>query len=352
MMKLRVLTLNMWHGLDGNSTIHMGPLEPGGRREKRLKSTIAALKDSGADIICLQEVNPAPDLSKDLSGDLGLTQIHTIDNSGIRLGKWGLPPPLFCGITTLADTNLNLNFIGEYQLSGPKVSYASDFFCFRIKETRMVLFGMLEESPWGRVLIGNYHLHHGIELTSDLKSKLNDFYRDKVITEIELKAAFDFCYAARDRRMRELDNLKTQIDRLSKEFRTDNILLAGDLNCSDESLEWKKVVSWGFVDCHTKANGSGDGFTWNSQLNKENHRYGQHFHFPWPIDQITEKIEAREKLRQVFLENEFRLRRIDYLFARGPISQAIRSTNLFADKPDNNGIFISDHFGVMTDFQV
>lgn len=351
-MKLRALTLNMWHGLDGNSSIHMGQLEPLGRRERRLTSTIASLKDSGADVVCLQEVNPAPILSKELSEKLGLTQIHTIDNGGLRLGNWGLPPPLFCGITTLADSNLNLNFLGEYQLSGPAISYASDFFCFRLKETRMVLFGMLEESPWGRVLIGNYHLHHGVELTGTLKSKLNDLYRDKIVSEIELKGAFDFCYAARDRRLRELDNLKNQIDRLCKEFRTDNILLAGDLNCSDESLEWKKVISWGFVDCHSKVNGSEGGFTWNSRLNTENHRYGQNFHFPWPIEQITEKVEAREQLRQAFLENEFRLRRIDYLFARGPISQAIRSTNLFAEKPDSHGMYISDHFGVITDFQV
>ncbi len=350
-MKLRVLTLNIWHGLDGNSSVNMGPLEPPGRREQRLEATIDALKTSGAHLICLQEVNPVPQLSSRLSTDLSLDQIHTIDNSGIRIGKWGLPPPLFCGITTLAHPSLYLSKVGAYQLSGPRVSYASDLFCFRIKETRMVVFGVLQETPWGPTLIGNYHLHHGIELTSDLKSKLNELYNKKIISEIELKGAFEFCYAARERRLRELDEMKKKLDALTSELGVQNILLAGDLNCSDESLEWKKVISWGFIDCHSQVNPGVGGFTWDSRMNIDNHRYGQNFHFPWPIDKITEKPQAREHLWQIFLENEFRLRRIDYLFARGPISQAVRATTMFGNSPINN-LFISDHFGVLSEFQV
>ncbi len=350
-MQMRVLSFNVWHGLDGNSTVNMGTLEPKGRPEDRWQATLEALKGSGAHLICLQEMNPAPRRSKEVASHLSYSQIHTIDNSGVRIGDWGLPGPLFSGITTLAKPELKLSFLGEYQLSGPRLSYASDFFCFRLKETRMALFGQIESSPWGKILVGNYHLHHGIELTSALKTRLNSLYNEKQLTETELRAAFDFCYAARERRLHELDGIKKNLDVLVKEFGFENIILAGDLNCSDESLEWKKVTSWGFVDCHTQMNPGGGGFTWDSRINTENHRYGQHFHFPWPINKISNNVDAREQLHQAFLENEFRLRRIDYLFARGPISQALRATTMFGNIPAN-GLFISDHFGVLSEFQV
>lgn len=325
----------------------MAPLEPQGRKEKRIELAIKLLRNSQPDIIFLQEMSPAPDMSQRFAQELEMSEIHHIDNGGIRIRHLGIPSVLYGGLTTLARPKYNLKNLGAAQLSGSKINFTSDWFCFQFKEARIAVFGLVENTPWGNLLVCNTHLHHGIELTNQLKTKINTLLQTQEITASEASAVFDFCYTARDRRLRELDKLKKNIDQLQSKHSIDNIILAGDLNCSDESLEWKKIISWGFKDCFTPGES-----TWSSDLNKENHKIGHNFFFPWPLDRITRDPHHKEILRQAFLKNEFRQRRIDYVFCRGPISSALEKSYLFANEADASGLIASDHFGVISEFAV
>jgi len=98
--------------------------------------------------------------------------------------------------------------------------------------------------------------------------------------------------------------------------------IAGDFNSSSNKPAIESVKSvWD--DTFAIANPLDDGLTWNY------------------TNPFAERARARMPER-----------RIDYIFTSQLIKGAIGSSKVVFDQPDSNGIFASDHFGVMTEIEL
>ncbi len=232
------------------------------------------------------------------------------------------------------------------RLSGPLLAFCSDHFSFQLKENRVALFCAVEHPDFGDVILINMHLHHGIELTKHLQERIDDLEAKTLLSQKNLDAIYLFSETAQNRRLGELKVLKENLDQIQSEMPRASVILGGDLNASDESVEYQTILGWGFKDCATQNKFP----TWSSQKNQENHQLGRAFHFPWPLEDISENLKKQKILHDEFVNNEFRDRRIDFLFAKGEVAKALKGATPFADKPNPQGLVASDHFGVLAKF--
>src|ERR1035437_1317457 len=74
--KLKILTANVWTGLDYSGSFKMGEYEKTARREERFNLLVQEVKNLAPDVIFLQEVNPVRGLTGRLGGPLGFDEIH------------------------------------------------------------------------------------------------------------------------------------------------------------------------------------------------------------------------------------------------------------------------------------
>ncbi|MDZ4660766.1 MAG: hypothetical protein SGJ18_04030 [Pseudomonadota bacterium] len=350
-MTFKVATFNIWHGLNGDSSINMESLEPKGRKFLRLNYQRDILRDLAVDLVFLQEVNPCPRLSKELAEHLNLDEVHQIDNAGIKLLGFGFPKKLFGGITILAQRNLGLKHVESVKLSGPRFSFCNEFLSLQLHEHRYCLIVEVSHPSFGRILCANVHLHHGLELSLSLVKNINSLREANLISQSDYDQIMAIGRAAQERRFHEIKTMAEAFKRIQAAQKYQGLILAGDLNCSEESQEWQNIIDLGFSDNNIKLNGPNTNFTWNTQENKVNHDLGKNFHFPWFLNKKFTDLAARDNLRLALMDNEFRKRRIDYIFSKGDIDKALVSSILFADRPNKNELVASDHFGVVSEFK-
>jgi len=138
---LKIISFNVWFGLDGNGIFRMGEHETGQEKEKRYRGLVAGLREYDPDILFIQEANPLPGYARRLAKDVGMDEIHAVNNGGIRAGPVGVPTNLRMGIAILAKPGLNLKKVGTYRTSGTGI--VGDFFCFHLSEVRELLAGVV-----------------------------------------------------------------------------------------------------------------------------------------------------------------------------------------------------------------
>ena len=350
-MTFKVATFNIWHGLNGDKSIKMDSLEPKGRKFLRLNYQRDLLRDLAADVVMLQEVNPCPRLSSDFAEYLNLDEVHQIDNAGIKFLGVGLPKKLFGGVTIFARRDLSLKLVEAVKLSGPRFSFCNDILSVQLNEHRYCLITEITHPTFGRVLCANVHLHHGLELTRSLVEKIEVYKKDNLISLDDYSQIMAIAKTAQERRLNEIKTMSDAFTRIEAAQKYQGLILAGDLNCSEESQEWQNIIDLGFTDHNLKTNGPDTNFTWNFDSNRVNHDLGKNFYFPWHLNKKFNDPAAQDVLRQALMENEFRKRRIDYIFSRGAITNALASNSLFADQPNKFGLMASDHFGVVSEFK-
>jgi hypothetical protein len=82
--RLRVLTINAWSGLDYQGTARFGEYEPAERREQRFAVLVDQIKALTPDVVFLQEANPVSRYAARLARMLGYSEIHQVENGGIK----------------------------------------------------------------------------------------------------------------------------------------------------------------------------------------------------------------------------------------------------------------------------
>lgn len=118
-----------------------------------------------------------------------------------------------------------------------------------------------------------------------------------------------------DLRCRQVDEILEIIEKQKNE----NVIVCGDFNAADNTEELRKMITAGFKDTFKSVYPGSTKLTWDN----------------------TNPYAASSSVR---LPD----RRIDFIFARGfedPIS-----SDIVLDKPNENGVFASDHYGVLTEF--
>src|SRR4051812_38490295 len=128
---MKLITYNVWHGLNGSGILKFGELEPAGRRTERIHYQLRNLQQLDPDILFLQEMNPVMELSRQFARVLGMSVVSQIDQTGIKILEGGFPSNLQSGLSILAKRKWNLKKVGGIKLSGRR-GFVSPFLSLQL----------------------------------------------------------------------------------------------------------------------------------------------------------------------------------------------------------------------------
>lgn len=327
---LKVLTINVWSGLDYEGRKKFGDLESPEQREKRFHILLSQLKELNPDVIYLQEANPADEYSSRLADSLLMDEIHFTCNSGIKFFGWGIPSNLNEGIAILAKKELKLEKYNVLKLKGASGIYG-DNFSMHFNESHFALVGKISFNHYPVYLI-NTHLLSSPPVSSKLFSEFSAFVLEKgnpksLLDEISKKVT-----EATTVRSSEISKL---ID-FTEDFPPKTlIILGGDLNTSPNSSEIKRLTDSLYIDTSPQ----NDFYTWNSKLNENirisNPELWKEGRFDYlSYDYFT--AQSNQKLDYIFINTDC-FKKTDVI-----------SSEIVLNKSEG-GLFPSDHFGLMSE---
>ena len=170
---LRILTINVWSGLDYKGFFKMGEHESDGERAARFRPLVTRVKELSPDVVFVQEANPVARYASDLASALFMEEIHQVVNGGIKVGPLGVPTNLKEGLVILARPELSLKKMAAWKLSGPPGLH-SDMISFHLSEVVLALEGKITVE--GQVLyLVNVHLAAAPRVPEDVASFRQSF---------------------------------------------------------------------------------------------------------------------------------------------------------------------------------
>ncbi len=328
---LKVVTMNIWSGLDYRGTFRMGEYEPDSIRTRRLLLLAERLRKEQPDIVALQECNPVGLAGSFLAENLGYDYIAQRANGGLKIGYVGIPANLNEGLVLLAKKELRLDFVDVADLSGALGAFGNDF-SLHASDENIALIGSVKIGPT-RLLIVNTHLSAAVPDEDRVKAKMTELMIGRKMPEDEREAVSREFHEQSGLRIKEVARLREFL-----EARTAGapVILLGDFNAAPEAEEIDSIRVQ-FVDC-TPEPQRGEP-TWNPAVN--------------PNTSYSTKTDSNATvLEELSAWYDGLPRRIDHIFLNGRFSAAdIRSTVLFANNPEL-GLFPSDHFGLMTEIDL
>ncbi len=306
---LKVLTINVWSGLDYRGTFSFGEYESDEIREKRFEVLLKQIKMLQPDVIFLQEANPVGKYSAKLADELGYDEIHQVCNGGIKFGPLGLPSNFKEGIAILVRKDLLLEEHHTSKLTGSFGIYG-DMLTIHFDESHFFIVGkiMVNDTP---LYLINAHLGSEPPFDSVGVQKRN--------AEVE------------------------QILSYVEELENHPVILGGDFNAAPESDEIKKISqSKKLFDSYSKAS-LDKNYTWDPVKNI-NIRYSTN-HFDARGEALTE-----DEIKSADYDNI--PRKIDYIFLNEKFSSIDFISSAIVLDSLIDGLFASDHFGVLAEISL
>jgi len=335
---LKIMTFNVWFGLDGKGTLRIGDHENEAMREKRYQGLVAGIRGYDPDILFIQEANVLPSYARRLAGDAGMDEIHAVNNGGIRAGPVGVPTNLRMGTAILAKPGLGLKKVGTHRTSG--AGLITNFLCFQLSEVRLLLAGAVYFNGQPLYLFC-LHAHASVPDSGKYRGRLRAILDAEGIGANERerhmnRLAADFAWTAEDM-SRSIPYIE-EMTRGGKPF-----VVAGDFNAFSpdfpflDRFQERLQLTDGFALLHPDQPGS----TWDPARNPNTRWDGADTWADGTPKDALDRLMA-EFARTVPM-------RIDYIFlsSRFQREDVISSEVVFAEPYE--GVFVSDHFGVMTE---
>jgi len=339
---LKVLTINVWSGLDYNGTFKMGEYESRQVRESRFRSLVAQIEQLSPDIIFVQEANPVGKYAAKLASSLSMDEIHQVVNAGFKVGSLGIPSNMSEGIAILVKPELSLQKTGTWKLSGPKGVH-SDLLSVHFSEVVLALACRIETEGQEIVLV-NVHLVAAPRIPVDMTTLLDDLSSRGELTKAGQKEGIDQWHRREEGRMEEVKKLTMKLKSACSGV---PCIVAGDFNAEPGSAEIDLFVEQsGFIDVL----GSGEVTEGGSIL------------FTWDVDRNANTSvsastrDARGNVRKGFdyiaaVAGE-RNRRLDYIFLGESFSRTdVLQSKIVLDERVE-GVQSSDHFGVFAEIDM
>ncbi len=319
---LRIVTINVWAGLDYKGSLKMGEYQDRQTRDRRTQILIDQLKELEPDVIAVNEANKLPRYARRLARALGYDRIHHVGLGGLRAGPLGLPVNLREGDVILARNSLQLKSAGRRQLSGGPVG---NFFTCHFTDATQVIGGRVTVS--GRELyVFNTHWHASPFPTPDYFRRLAE-RRDAGLIDAERHDELTAeAVEGQKWRLGEARETLRFIDGIAGGAA---VILMGDFNARSDSEEIALIGAAGFRDAFAEA-GDPPGYSWDGTVNGN--------------------IQLQKRVYPEDFWLEPKRQRIDYIFFRGPGLQ-VQASEVVLNR-QVQGLYPSDHFGVMADFQV
>lgn len=323
---LKVVTVNVWSGLDYRGVWRVGEYETADQREQRFQLLADELRSLDADVIALQEANPSGAFAGRLAELLDREYIHQRVNAGIKAGRIGIPVNLNEGIALLARKGLRLTREDVWDLSGT-FGVFGNIGSLHFSEQNIALVGriMVGDRP---ILVINTHLSAAVpesDTVLHIVSRLTDD------PEIRERAIRDVRSGARSR-MLQVERLMERIRQVPSGL---PVIVLGDLNADADAPEIRYIVdSMQFTDAGAAA-GLDRSATWDPVINRN---------ITGPLLQPAGSHSS--VMEQVSIAYDSIPRRIDHIFLNHHFSPSgVQHGRIVLNTP-RKGLFASDHFGV------
>ena len=317
---LRIVTINVWAGLDYKGSLKMGEYQAPETRESRTRILLDQLRELDPDVIAVNEANKLPRYARRLAGELGCDWIHHVGLGGLRAGPLGLPLNLREGDVILARKSLRLDSAGRRQLSGGPVG---NFFTCHFADATQVIGGRISVGD-GQLYLFNTHWHASPFPTADYFQRLEERCSAGLIDAQRREQLIAEAVEGRKWRLEEARKTVEFIDRVAGQR---PVILMGDFNALEDSDEIAIIRAAGFRDACAQA-GQAPGYTWDGTVN------------------ANIQLQKRTFPEDFWLEPK--QQRIDYIFFRGS-GLEVETCEVVLDSP-RGGLYPSDHFGVMAEF--
>ncbi len=311
---LKVVTINVWSGLNYIGYLKMGEYETAARRAARYQVLVSELKALQPDVVALNEANKLPRYANRIARDLGMAEIYHVGVGGVRAGPVGLPVNLREGDVLLAKPRLDLKSEGRLQLSGGPVG---NFFTFHTTDATQVIAGSIRVGG-KKVYVFVTHWHASPFMTPEnltlwrADSATGKMTPERYAANIREAKAGQAWRAGESRKMLDF------IDRTAGQA---PVLLLGDFNSRRGMPEIERYIRAGFVDVYQSVN-TDSGYTWDDVVNTNISDF-----------QLPEDLPLSKRRRH----------RIDFIFVRG--AWEIIDSRVVLNR-SRDGILPSDHFGV------
>jgi len=329
--ELRVVTINVWSGLNYVGTLKMGEYETKEVREARYQLLLEELKALDPDVIALNEANPLPRYARRLARDLDMDYVYAVGMGGIHIGCVGIPVNFREGDAILAKKELSMRSLGKKRLSGGGV--ITNFFTFHFSEANQVVGAVIEVNG-EEVYLLNTHLHAG----PPHEEWFFEILAEAVIEGVFTPEGLDEVYAKIENdqvwRQGEVDLMFEWMAEVVPEDVP--VVLMGDFNAQISAPEIQDIVEAGFIDTFGAANPGVAGYTWNPEENLN------------IINLYERDMEGLTPVETVDIMDNFVTRRIDFIFAGGSFEASdIVSSEVVLNRGDDTQ-HPADHFGVMS----
>lgn len=319
---LRVVTINVWSGLDYKGSLKMGWYEDARRRELRTRVLVEQLRKLDPDVIAVNEANPLPRYARALARELGCDYTYHVGVGGLRAGPVGLPVNLREGDAILARKSRGLAGAGRKQLSGGPVG---NVFTFHFADATQAIAGRIAAGG-RRIFVVNTHWHASPPPTAEylqlLAERLGSGRIDDQTYE-RLRAE------AEEGRQWRLGEARRTVEFIRKAVGEHPVILMGDFNAESDSEEIAVLRAAGFEDAWAAARRE-PGYTWDGTVNGN--------------------IQLQKDAYPEDFWLEPKRNRIDFIFIRGN-GLKVRRAEVVLNRP-GQGVYPSDHFGVLAEIEV
>ena len=333
---LKVMTINVWSGLDYIGTFKMGEYETPQIREKRYQALLKEIANLNPDIIAINEANFLPDYIKRLANDLNYDYIYHVGVAGLKIGRCGIPTNLKEGDGLLARKQLQLKQVRQKKLSGGGI--ITNCFSFHTQDATQVLVGriMLNDKP---VFVAVTHWHASPFDTPQNRTLLKELKDTYGYSDDEYNQAIQKLEADNEWRKNE----SIAMAEFLKKVVPDNApcIVMGDFNTTLDSPEMRYFLSQGYHDTFLPSKNASP-YTWNPMENANIKKY-------YVTDTNTKFDSLYAHCTKI---NDLQPKTIDYILTNSviPLTMVHRSTVCCTTLHD--GYHPSDHFGVFAEILI
>ena len=333
---IKVMTINVWSGLDYIGTFKMGEYETPQIREKRYQALLKEIANLKPDIIAINEANFLPDYIKRLANDLNYDYIYHVGVAGLKIGRLGIPTNLKEGDGLLARKQLQLQQVGHKKLSGGGI--ITNCFSFHTQDATQVLEGrvIINEKP---VFVAVTHWHASPPDTPQNRILLKELKETYGYSDDEYTQAIQQLEA--DNKWRNNESI-AMAEFLKKVVPADApCIVMGDFNTTIDSPEMRYFLSQGYHDTFLPSNNTSP-YTWNPMENANIKKY-----------YVT---DTRTKFDSLYAHctkiNDLQPKTIDYILTNNVIPRTMIHSSTVCCTTLHDGYHPSDHFGVFAEILI
>lgn len=335
---LKIITINVWSGLDYQGTFKFGEYESSARRESRFKILVKQLRLLNPDILFIQEANPVGEYASRLADSLDFDEIHQVCNAGIKIFGFGLPSNFEEGIAILARKDLHLKEFPAWKLSG-SFGLFGDFMSAHFDEAEFAEAAQITfcEKP---LFLVNVHLSAFPPTDSVVESAVQQWLSSGQISRDDSAEVNGILSYGSARRVMEVKDLLEHIHNLPSKV---PLILGGDFNSVISSKELSVLLKdGGFIDAGASL-AVGKSYTWDPTQDT-NVAFSTQM-----VDASGDKLDFEDKLSAAY---DSKPRRIDYIFLDRDFEREDISNARIVLDSSFDGVQTSDHFGMMAEIRM